>query len=444
MRDIYFVIVFVFLIYMSLRRPFIALGLCVWSALFFPNAWLYGFASVVRYNLAFFVLTAISLIFYKGKDLGKNHLGSVFVCVIMFFLWTVMSSLFNDAYTPIVFDVLSRFSKVVLVSILLMLLLKKFIHIEFILYMVVLSIGFYSFIEGLKYVASGGGHGISGLPGHSLGDRNELAVAFAMTIPIIVYLLKYPLTGFRFEKLAMLSFLFFLVASIIGTDSRGGFIALMFVYSYTLMKSQNRIFLLLASCIGAAVIYSYIPDDWFRRMDTIESADNDLSFMGRVVAWKLSYIMALDHPILGGGFKAIEFFPNWQYYTQYFGNYEYFYTGNHVPNPSGAHAAHSIYFQVLGDHGFVGLMLFLTMIVTTLVSTKGIEKTLKKKRIANFEQYIALSSTLRISIVAYLLGGAALSFAYFDLFYVLIALVVVLRNVVEREVANERIDIKTN
>ncbi len=444
MRDIYFIIVFLFLVYFAVKRPFLALGLCVWSALFFPNAWLYGFASVIRYNFAFFALAAVSLVFYKSSEKNRNSLGVVAICVVVFFLWTVLTSLFNNAYPPIVYDILSRFSKVILVSVLLMFVLKKLLHIEFILYMVVLSVGFYSFIEGLKYVASGGGHGISGLPGHSLGDRNELSVAFAMTIPIIVYLLKYPLTGLFSEKMAMLSFLFFLVASIIGTDSRGGFIALMFVYGYTLMKSQNRMFLIFASLVGASVIYSYIPDDWFRRMDTIESADNDLSFMGRVVAWKLSYIMALDHPIFGGGFKAIEFFPNWQYYTQFFGNYDYFYTGNHLPNPYGAHAAHSIYFQVLGDHGFVGLLLFLTMIVMTLISTKSIERTLRRTRISKFEQYIALSSTLRISMVAYLLGGAALSFAYFDLFYVLIALVVVLRNVVEREVANERINVETN
>ena len=40
----------------------------------------------------------------------------------------------------------------------------------------------------------------------------------------------------------------------------------------------------------------------------------------------------------------------------------------YAPNPEDTHAAHSIYFQVLGEHGFVGLLLFLAIGMSTWIA----------------------------------------------------------------------------
>src|SRR3546814_18270546 len=103
-------------------------------------------------------------------------------------------------------------------------------------------------------------------------------------------------------------------------------------------------------------VINFAPENWFNRMSTIQQADKDGSFMGRVVAWKISTLLALDHPILGGGITAIQNEAMWSHYAARFGQLRFIPTPEPDDKP---HAAHSVYFQHLADVGFVGLGLFL-------------------------------------------------------------------------------------
>jgi probable O-glycosylation ligase (exosortase A-associated) len=192
------------------------------------------------------------------------------------------------------------------------------------------------------------------------------------------------------------------------------------------IKSKKKIlFTLLVVCIGGTMV-GLIPDQWFERMDTIGKADSDASFMGRVVAWKLSFILAAQNPFFGGGFKALENFAIWFSLSQDFNQYPFFYTGTATPDLEHPHAAHSIYFQVLGDHGFVGLLLFVAILALSFSRAGAVAK---KTREANGPYWvISLATMLRLSIFAYVVGGAALSFAYFDLIYAILAIVIVLES----------------
>jgi probable O-glycosylation ligase (exosortase A-associated) len=146
--------------------------------------------------------------------------------------------------------------------------------------------------------------------------------------------------------------------------------------------------------------------------------------MGRVVAWKLSFIMAVHHPFFGGGFKAIEYFPVWADLSKEFFSYSWFYTGDALPNTSVARAAHSVYFQVLGDHGFFGLGIYLMTMVTAFFKANRVAK---RARRAGAPPWIAnVATTVQLSIFSFAIGGAALSFAYFDLIFTLFALAQVL------------------
>jgi probable O-glycosylation ligase (exosortase A-associated) len=116
--------------------------------------------------------------------------------------------------------------------------------------------------------------------------------------------------------------------------------------------------------------------------------------------------------LLGGGFDI--------YTPSIFGSY--------APNPTDIHAAHSIYFQVLGEHGFVGLLLFLLIWVLVWRSAAF----LRKQGAADPQVSWArdLGSMCQVSLVGYLVGGAFLSLAYFDLPYNLLVLMVVTERLV--------------
>jgi len=90
-----------------------------------------------------------------------------------------------------------------------------------------------------------------------------------------------------------------------------------------------------------------------------------------------------------------------------------------------AHAAHSIYFQVLGDLGFVGLGLYLLLLA---VAWRNASLAIKNA-LANPEVRWAhdLARTFQYCMLPFIVSGAALSMAYFDLAFVLFALSAVLR-----------------
>jgi probable O-glycosylation ligase (exosortase A-associated) len=424
MRDLFLLGIMPFLLYPMAQRAFIALGLWVWTALFFPNGWVYGVASGIRYNLVFTGVTMLTYVALKNKP--KLKLGGLGALVLLFFVWTTLSSAGSIGRPDVVWEIWSRFAKVTLLFLFVLLIVEKKLHVDFVLWCVVLSVGFYADLEALKFLGSGGGHKIEGMVGHVLGDRNELAVAFVMTLPICFYLLGEYGQRSRLVKAALLGTITLLVIAIVGTQSRGGFIALLSLAGYLFLKTDRKLFVGLLIVALALLVAHLASSEWLARINTIESADQDASFMGRVVAWKLSFILATHHPIFGGGFKSLEYFPVWSDLSKEFFSYPWFYTGDAVPNPKFARAAHSVYFEVLGEHGFVGLAIYLACLIGAFRKARKVARTALAQGAPHWIR--TLATMLQLSIFGFALGGAALSFAYFDLTFALFGLVIVLES----------------
>lgn len=422
MRDLFMLAVLPLLLYAVIKRPFIAIGLWVWTSLFYPNAWVYGAAGSIRYNLLFTSLGVLSYLAMKDKP--KMRFSPVGVGILLFLLWTLLSTVMGMGNPELQWDIWNRFAKVVLLFVFVILVVDKKLHVDFLLWCVVLSIGFYGCVEGLKFLATGGGHMITGFRGHVLGDRNELAVAFVMTLPICFYLLNEYGKDSHVVKFGLIGVISLLVVSVIGTQSRGGFISLAVLGGYLFLKSERKVLLGIFIVILVLVMASLAPEEWTTRINTIESANEDASFMGRVVAWKLSMILAIQNPLFGGGFKAIENFEIWTQVSRSFFSYPWFYTGDALPAENRTHAAHSVYFQVLGDHGFVGLGLYLFCLAGSFLSARAITRKARKLEAPVWVQNVG--TMLQLSIFAFALGGAALSFAYFDLIFALFGLTLVL------------------
>ena len=423
MRDLFFLAVLPLFLYAMAKRPFIAVGMWFWTAMFFPNAWLYGMGSGIRYNLIFTGVAMLGYLTLKNKP--RAQFGAIGGMIFVFFLWTTASTIMTIGLQEVAWEYWVRFLKVVLLFVFVVLVLEKKLHIDFFIWCAVLSIGFYGGLEALKYVASGGGHMIAGFHGHALGDRNELALAFVMILPLCGYLMTEYGKQSVVIRFGLLGLMGLLVTSIIGTQSRGGFVALMGLAAYMFIKSDRKILLSILTIALVAALSNIVTDEWSSRMDTIGEASDDASFMGRVTAWKLSFIMAMRHPLFGGGFKALEYFPVWSSLSQDFFSYSFFYTGEALPDPVKARAAHSVYFQVLGDHGFAGLAIFLTFLTLTFLSVRDVAiRARKRPETAWIAQ---LATMLQLAIFAYCLGGAALSFAYFEMLYAICGLVVILK-----------------
>ena len=89
-----------------------------------------------------------------------------------------------------------------------------------------------------------------------------------------------------------------------------------------------------------------------------------------------------------------------------------------APEPNLVHDAHCIYFEVLGEHGFISLFLFISLWLLVWLSA---QRTIKKTNHAPPNSELASINQLlrhvQVAFVAYLSGDAFLGMAYFDLPY---------------------------
>ena len=142
MRDFFFLAILPFMLYPMAKRPFVALGMWVWTAMFFPNAWLYGFANDFRYNLLFTGVTMAGYLLLRNKP--KVVTNSIVALVLVFFAWTTASTIMTVGSPDIAWDIWGRFSKVVLLFVFVILIVEKKLHIDFFLGCLGLSPGFFA------------------------------------------------------------------------------------------------------------------------------------------------------------------------------------------------------------------------------------------------------------------------------------------------------------
>jgi probable O-glycosylation ligase (exosortase A-associated) len=163
---------------------------------------------------------------------------------------------------------------------------------------------------------------------------------------------------------------------------------------------------------------AFMPAKWSERMDTINTYQSDASAMGRINAWYMAYNLATDRP-LGGGFEI----SNGHTFARY------------APNPDDVHAAHSIYFQALGEHGFVGLGLYLLLAFLTWRKAAWIVR--QTARRPEFKWAAHLATMIQVSMVGFAVGGAFLSLLYYDVPYYLMMAMVVTGVIVKKALAAE-------
>jgi probable O-glycosylation ligase (exosortase A-associated) len=104
----------------------------------------------------------------------------------------------------------------------------------------------------------------------------------------------------------------------------------------------------------------------------------------------------------------------------------------YAPVPADVHAPHSIYFQVLGEHGFVGLVLFLAFLFFAWRTGSRVLRYCKDK--PELKWASDLAAMCQVSLVGYCAGGAFLTLAYADLLYDVVIVLVLLEKVLVSKV----------
>jgi probable O-glycosylation ligase (exosortase A-associated) len=157
--------------------------------------------------------------------------------------------------------------------------------------------------------------------------------------------------------------------------------------------------------VAIAIMAAVMPQSWYDRMGTIETYQEDRSALGRINAWHTAFNVAKDR-ITGGGFEM--WIP--PVFRQY------------APDPFNVRDVHSIYFETMGEHGFIGFGLFVLLGAFAWIRARQIINRCKKDPEKKWASDMA--SMIQVSLVGYAAGGAFLGMAYFDLPYHLMIILV--------------------
>ena len=401
-----------------LYRPYI--GVLVWSWLGYmnPHSLTFGFAYDFPYSQIVAIVTIVGLVLTKDKK--GLPLNKVTVTWLIFIVWMWIST--QLALVPERADwEFDRTIKIQLISIITVLLIYKQKHVLLLVWVIVLSLGFYGVKGGIFSILSGGVSRVYGPSRGFIEDNNALALALIMIVPLIRFL--YGQVEPKWGKYLVATMGVLVIVSIFGSQSRGALVGGAAMVLFLILKSENRFRFLIPVLVLMVSVYSFMPASWHERMSTIKNYEEDTSAMGRINAWYFSVNLALDHPAFGGGFGV--------YTPEIFRNY--------APEPEDFHDSHSIYFEVLAEHGFGGLMWFLLLGLFTFMLGSSIIK--RSRGSPDIEWTGKLAAMMQVGLVGYAVTGAFLGLAYFDLLYHYVALMVVLDRLI-RESATETPGVK--
>lgn len=400
MRDIVLALFIFGTIPFILSRPYI--GLLVWSWIGYmnPHRLTYGFAYDFPWVMLIAVITLLSL--FASKESKRIPISAFSVLLFLFLAWTGVTTLFAVEQASAI-DKLEEFAKVLVMVFVTLMLVKSRDRMHMLVWVIVVSLGFYGIKGGIFTLAHGGSYHALGPSDSFISDNNGFAMALCMVLPLIRYLQLH--SARRFVRIGLGVTMILTGITVLGTYSRGGLIGLVIVGAALLLKSRRRIALAVAFVVVGATAYHFMPPQWTDRMGTLQEAKQTDSGQTRIQSWEFAANVALHRPLVGGGFNVYQNNAMWQAYG---------------PEDARPRAIHSIYFRALGEQGFPGLALFLALLAISWKSCTRVRKQTSDSH--ELKWAYDLASMLQVALLAFTAAGAFLPMTYFDLTFQLMAM----------------------
>jgi probable O-glycosylation ligase (exosortase A-associated) len=387
--------------------PYVGVLLWSWFTLQQPHQEAYGFVQSAPLNLIIAVATLGAWLLTRERKIPPT--GFIFWMFVIFFVWTTFNSFFafDPAWSWPYWD---RAWKTLLLGAVIAAMATSRIRLYTLVWIIVISLFYYGVKGGLFTIVTGGLYRVVGPQASIIGDNNQLAVALLMVLPFANYL-RCQVADKRIAWV-LLAGIALTVISIVGSYSRGAFVGLAALGVFTLFRARNRFVYLTVAGVLLLFFVNFMPEHFFHRMDTIATATQDKSFEGRLYAWRVAFRYASDHFPFGAGFYGPQLSAIFRHY---------------FPDQT-PHAAHSIYFQVLGEHGFIGLAIYLAILAAAFFGCSRIISVTRGVSEQRWAHDLAIA--IQASLFVFCVAGAALSMAYYDLFIIEVAMLLPLREII--------------
>jgi probable O-glycosylation ligase (exosortase A-associated) len=416
MRDLILLAIIGVSIPLSFFYPFYGILVWTWITFFNPHRFTWSY----MYNFPVAAVIAVPTLAgcFFTKQINRRIFTRETTLLFILYLWFIITYL-HAMQVPLfqghILDAQSeliRVSKVLLITLAMILLVTSHQRFKYLVMVTGLSFGALAVKSAIFGLRTAGEFRVWGPPDSFIADNNSFALAVNMSLPMLLFLARDE----KNRKMRWLLYASFFcgLLSVIFTYSRGGLLGLAAVLFAITFKSRYKVVGVAFIAIAALIVLSFAPPKWMDRMGGLARGEVDGSGHQRLVSWGTSWNFATDYPITGGSFNAL---PDVEIFQRY----------QTEPLPGGFESSgpHSIYFQTLEEQGFVGLGIYLVLVASCWLGLLGLRQ--RAKRFAATQWMVPYTHMIEVSLFGFLVSGAFLGLANFDLYYQLVAMVIILK-----------------
>lgn len=400
LRDVLLFMILLPLIPVAVARPFVGALVFAFLALNNPHRMVYGPAEDVPWSMIFGIATLVGMLFTKERRIGAGLVG--YSPVLAYLAWACVTTAF--ALIPLEAEErLVSVLKVHVACLTTLMLLTTMKRARILLTVLVVAIGYYGVKGGAFTIVTGGSERVWGPPSSAIYDNNHLATGLVITLPLLFWLLGE--TTRRWQRWAIMGTIALSVVSVLGAHSRGSFMALCAAALFVGLRSSRKFATVVA--LGALLVAAgfFMPDKFWDRIETIGTYNEDMSAQQRLNSWRGAINVANDR-ITGGGYE-------------YYGPEA---SAKYTERPDWVVASHSIYFQAIGEQGWIGLVLYLAIWVNVVWRLWRITRSPDTDPEAQSAKRFA--RLMQASLVGFFVGGALYNIGNWDMMFYLLAVTV--------------------
>jgi len=420
MRDFIVIVILLGAVPICLVRPYFGILMWFWVTYFNPHRFAWSYAYTFPAALVVAVPTLVGTVFAK-KSL-RALLTAESLLLIALWLWFGVTyihaqdiPLFAGNMKDADYE-MGHISKILLMTFVMTLVINSKERLKNILLVTAGSLGMLA-LKSSQFGLRMGGARVFGPPDSFLSDNNAYGLALNMALPLLFFLVRDEPR--KWVRIVLRVFFAAGVLSVLLTYSRGGFLGLAVVITVITLRSRHKAVGAFLLAVTTLLVLSFAPSAWRDRMGNFLSGNLDSSADMRFTSWTVAWRLSQDYP-MGGSFDAV---PNVDVYKRY--------QPRPLPEDAPSSGPHSIYFQLLGDQGFVGVALFLILMGSCLWTLARIRRGVRK--IPEAHWLIPYSQMIETAILAFMVSGAFLGVVYLDVIYEMIGIAVILKMLYRKE-----------
>jgi probable O-glycosylation ligase (exosortase A-associated) len=372
MRDAFILLMLAFLFAAACKRPFLMTLAYLYVDLFQPQQVSYYLVNSVPVSMIF---GAAAVLFYLLFDDKRGvGFGRVQALMMLFLAWITFTT-FNAQLPDSAWIKWDPAWKAIIFGVFLPFVLRTRQRLEAAVMFMVLCVGAITITGGMKTLLGGGGYGTLNLlvgTNNGLYESSTIAAVSIALIPLVVYIYQnntiIPKSRTTLLIAAGLTVSALLIP--VGTEARTGLVCIALLGGLTFLRVKRKSLYAAGIAVVAIAAIPLLPESFTGRMSTIKTYDEDNSASTRVAVWSWTWDFAKSHPF-GGGFYAYKLNEIEVQIRERVG------TGNAMRETTRtvkdrARAFHSSYFEVLGEHGYPGILIYLSMLFVALFQLRGL------------------------------------------------------------------------